>query len=98
MPRKRVRSKPKPVPEITDEQVADLRSTLLGTCINIYHLCRQRFSIDVDDEFFDRVKKLAKVFRCEQCSEWLDVEADEDRAISGWCTGCVDKIDNPELR
>ena len=74
---------------LTKPQNEQLASKLHGTTQNVYVVARSLFGCEFDDEDFDRLKADTGVFRCEECSEWLNVEH-EAKGFPYLCNGCLE--------
>lgn len=77
---------------LTKDQAVELADKLRGTSNNIYHLAKRLFGLEVDDTAFDLLRAEAKLFRCEQCSEWQDLE-EETAGVRDQCQDCTDEMD-----
>jgi len=77
----------------TDAQVIELGGRLLGTSRNVYHECKLRWGIEVEEVIFDRLAKLAKIGKCTMCDTWCstdDMLPGHDGEPPDVCNACAD--------
>lgn len=77
--------------ELTDDQYKEIAKQLGNTSRNVIRLARDDYDYEWADEDFDKLKKVAGVFKCENCDQWKDT-SEEDRAVHDFCTECVDDL------
>lgn len=65
--------------KLTDEQIEKLGDALIDTSKNIYSVCRSLFEVKGSDEDFDRLRKISKIFKCEECNRWWPISEESDR-------------------
>lgn len=60
--------------DLSDADLKKLAETLIDTSGNIYSLARTMFgaAVQVNDRTFERLEKLERIFRCEECSVWQE--------------------------
>ncbi len=96
---KRKQKPKKPEPEkvlLTDDQLILLANKLRGTRNNVYTLVKTLFRLDVTDSVFDQLKETAKLFKCEECNEWMDLQSREPELVSDICRDCVDDMNDAD--
>ena len=80
--------------ELSDKQIEQLGNSLIDTGKNIYLVSQAMFGIKADDDTFDRLQKISKIFRCEDCSQWLPIgDMVPDFQV---CGSCMEERDNDE--
>lgn len=77
--------------ELTDEQLTTLGQTLLNTTNNVYRVVESMFGIEVGDEVFDGLERVAKMFKCDECNVWMPLTNRADGF--DMCDSCLDEID-----
>lgn len=77
---------------LTDAQIDQLAGRLCSTQLNVYEVAKAMFNVRTDDTLFDRLEKVGRVFKCEECGFWLPI-TDKDRSIDNACATCVDVMD-----
>ena len=73
---------------LTDEQFKALSDILIDTSKNIYYIVEDEpFNHDdFTDDDWQKLKKIGKLFRCEECSMWKPIADESD--TSDHCIDC----------
>lgn len=93
--------KPRTVDDLTTRDILQLRQTLLGTRWHVHTLVRTMFRIESTGErIFERLRDVAKIRRCVECSEWCPLE-EFSVGLPDFCEECAatqeaDERDEPE--
>jgi hypothetical protein len=89
---------------VTDEQLSQIADRLIGSTLNVYHVAKGITGHDVGEEIFAMLREKHKMFKCEQCCEWMYLEHRDPSLGDGtdidYCTSCMDDMngqcDDPE--
>lgn len=72
---------------LTDEQVNQLADEIIDGNRNVYREAERLFGVEVSDEVFDQLEKIAGIFKCDDCNQWL-AKAYKDMGLESTCTVC----------
>jgi len=73
---------------LTDEQIDKLAGKLVHSSQNVFRVAEKMFGVEVEDEVFDQLQKVGKIFKCEQCDQWLPI-ADLEKNFDELCKECA---------
>lgn len=76
---------------LTDDQFKELAKKLGNTRANVYTVAMEDYAHKFTDDDFDKMKKVAGIFRCDHCDIWKDT-SEEDKSVHDFCCECVDKL------
>jgi hypothetical protein len=85
-------AKKKPAPW-TDDELKKLGDKLIDTKQNVYRLAESLFKKAIDDDDWQRMEKLADIFKCESCDLW---QASSERSFGDICNECDDESEGDE--
>lgn len=76
--------------KLTDDQIEKLGDRLIDTSNNIYRVAKTLYpDCVVTDDDFDRLRKLGRMFKCEECNRWWPTSEESD--IPETCSDCEDE-------
>lgn len=72
---------------LTDAQLKQLSDKLIDTSQNVYRLSESMFGQTITEEEWERLEKIAGIFRCEECNQWIgeDLKCDPEICV---CCDC----------
>ena len=77
---------------LTDDQIKALGELLIDTSANVYTKALSRFTVEFQEEDFDRLRNLPGrmgIFRCEECERWQGIR-EASAPGSDLCETCAD--------
>lgn len=80
---------------LTDEQVEKLADALIDTGKNVYGVAKQMFDVEIDDSVFEQLEKQAKIFKCDNCDQWLGTDY-ESPDFYEMCEACAEDMDQED--